>query len=785
MAENLASKYRPKTLSDVCEQSVVVDIVRNIVASKTMSNRNFLFIGSQGVGKTTIARALANELNEGKGEPIELDAASHSGVESVREIIDQARQYPVGCNYKVFIIDECFHGDSEVSCLDGYKKISKVDKGDIIFTLSGQAKVLNRFENTVSSTNLILVHLTGRDILTTKDHLFMTKHGWVKASELMEGDAIYAESNQNLRDMRKGVRELCIGQSQSMREGMWRSSTHSKVEVISAELSTNWLHEIVSNLRKEFLHSQERQCINLFEQMCSYIEEAARPFGEATCCYAEAQALIYMPYLWQGNVDSQFRAQEILLDKMSRCLDASTSREKEDRVLECLRNLWREVSSEISWSEDMLQEVCEYADKSLTERQKISSIFNSNESKESNVRSGSSQEGDDNEREKWYIAFATCYTWWKWILYRASDATLSSFRSGVDIRVSCNYACQEERQLESLSIQLQSRPRTTGHSVSSRSGWCRPQYEIAQIARSEEGELFSRIRVESTEVYKPGDNDKSFASYFSDTELRSGYVTMYDLEVEGHPSYFVNDVLVHNCHALSVTAWQSLLKTLEEQPAKSIFMLATTNPEKIPATIISRVQTFQLSKISLQGVFNRLKYIIEEENKEGRNITYTEDALLYLAKSAQGGMRDGITLLDKSLAYSKDITIDNLQNALGLPKYDDYFDLLNAIAKKDNNTIVKIINDVYNSGVNFVRWFEGFFSFVTNIVKFIYLQDINQTMIPSTYQDKISHYGTAHSALCLKLSNKLAKMNQELKTTQYLQELAISYLCTPPAVKKQ
>ena len=242
--------------------------------------------------------------------------------------------------------------------------------------------------------------------------------------------------------------------------------------------------------------------------------------------------------------------------------------------------------------------------------------------------------------------------------------------------------------------------------------------------------------------------------------------------------------ILDECHAFSSSSWQSLLKTLEEQPAKSLVMLCTTNPEKIPATILSRVQKFQLSKISLDGIFNRLKYIIEQENREGKGITYTEDGLLFIAKSANGGMRDAITLLDTALSFNTDITIQSVQKALELPDYDQYFDLLNAIAKKDNEKIVKIINDVYNSGVNFVKWFDGFFSFVTNIVKFIYLQDINQTMIPSIYQDKIKNYGPAHSALCLKLSNKLVKMNAELKTTQYLQELAISYLCTPPSAKK-
>jgi DNA polymerase-3 subunit gamma/tau len=227
-----------------------------------------------------------------------------------------------------------------------------------------------------------------------------------------------------------------------------------------------------------------------------------------------------------------------------------------------------------------------------------------------------------------------------------------------------------------------------------------------------------------------------------------------------------------------------LLKTLEEQPARTITCLCTTNPEKIPQTILSRVQTFQLSKISLDGINSRLKYIIEQENKSGRGIVYDDDAVLYIAKMSNGGMRDAITLLDKALSFSNDVTLQSIQTSLGLPNYDDYFELLNAIAKKDNEKIVSIINSVYNSGVNFVKWFDGFFSFIINIVKFIYLQDINQTMIPVTYQDKIAGYGTAHSALCLKLSNKLVKMNQELKTTQYLQELAISYLCTPPSVKK-
>ena len=238
--------------------------------------------------------------------------------------------------------------------------------------------------------------------------------------------------------------------------------------------------------------------------------------------------------------------------------------------------------------------------------------------------------------------------------------------------------------------------------------------------------------------------------------------------------------IIDECHSISSAGWQVLLKTLEENPAKSVFLLCTTNPEKIPATILSRVQTFQLSKISLQGINDRLVYILEQEKKDGRNIQYSNEAVNYIAKLANGGMRDAITLLDKALAYSEDVSADNVYKALNLPSYDDYFLLLNALAKKDNVSIANIINQIYNSGVNFVKWFEGFHAFICNIVKYIFLQDINTTMIPVYYQEKISHYGPAHSTLCLKLANKLLKLNQELKGTQYLQEVALTYLCSVP-----
>lgn len=257
-------------------------------------------------------------------------------------------------------------------------------------------------------------------------------------------------------------------------------------------------------------------------------------------------------------------------------------------------------------------------------------------------------------------------------------------------------------------------------------------------------------------------------------------------EARSHPIGMKYKVfIIDEVHSLSSQAWQALLKTLEEGAGKSIFILCTTNPEKIPATILSRVQTFQLSKLSLQAIVERLMYVLGAELGSGRKIEWTEDAVQYIAKLANGGMRDALTMLDKVIAYNNVINIENVLAALNLPSYDAYFDLLTSYAKKDNESVTKIIHEAYNSGTNFVQWFEQFHSFIMNIVKYTLIGDINQTTIPSIYSDRVSGYNSKHTVICLKLANKLLPMIHELKGTQYLEEVALTYMCVIVKSRKE
>lgn len=182
-----------------------------------------------------------------------------------------------------------------------------------------------------------------------------------------------------------------------------------------------------------------------------------------------------------------------------------------------------------------------------------------------------------------------------------------------------------------------------------------------------------------------------------------------------------NIFIMDEVHALSNQAWQAMLKILEEPPAKSIFILCTTDPQKIPKTILSRVQRYNFQRISTGAIEDRLAFIVSEENVGGDTKEQTdksEEAIKYIAKLANGGMRDAITTLDKCLAYSTDLTIENVVTALGLSDYDTMCRFLSSIVEVDNTKQIEIINEVYMAGKDLKQFIKDFTYFVTDCCKF-------------------------------------------------------------------
>ncbi len=173
----------------------------------------------------------------------------------------------------------------------------------------------------------------------------------------------------------------------------------------------------------------------------------------------------------------------------------------------------------------------------------------------------------------------------------------------------------------------------------------------------------------------------------------AGSETVYDLEVEDNHNFVANGLLVHNCHMLSTAAFNSLLKTLEEPPPHVVFVLATTDPQRVLPTIISRCQRFDYRRIPIDAMVAHLMYIAQSE---GINIPAT--SMKTIAQIAQGGLRDAESLLDRLSLLDGEITPDRVWDAIGSVPERDLLDLVRAIAKRDPESLLTRTTEILERG---------------------------------------------------------------------------------------
>lgn len=219
--------------------------------------------------------------------------------------------------------------------------------------------------------------------------------------------------------------------------------------------------------------------------------------------------------------------------------------------------------------------------------------------------------------------------------------------------------------------------------------------------------------------------------------------------------------IIDECHSLSNTAWQAMLKLIEEPPAQSIFIFCTTDPQKIPKTILSRVQRYDFKRISQEGIISRLKTIINEETTNNRKIEYRNNAINYIAKVADGGMRDAITMLDKCLSYSTDLCIDNVVKALGVAQYDTMIKLLESIIDKDKEKVILIIETLHSEGKDLKQFISQFLNFVLDVNKYDITKSFEFIQIPENgvYKEFLDRI----SSKCQQLLEVLIKLDLDIK----------------------
>lgn len=206
--------------------------------------------------------------------------------------------------------------------------------------------------------------------------------------------------------------------------------------------------------------------------------------------------------------------------------------------------------------------------------------------------------------------------------------------------------------------------------------------------------------------------------------------------------------ILDEAHMFSKSAFNAMLKLLEEPPKHCIFILCTTDPQNILPTVLGRLQRFNFSRITDVEIVERLKYILDSEQNRiceeagndiqpGELFEYTEDALFYIARLAKGGMRDAITMLDSILDYDKDVTVESVVECCGAVNYDDVLDLAFGILDNAPNDCIRLLDNIYYSGKDISLFLKDMYMSLVGISKYLLSGDFTVTTMPTDYKKDV------------------------------------------------
>lgn len=191
--------------------------------------------------------------------------------------------------------------------------------------------------------------------------------------------------------------------------------------------------------------------------------------------------------------------------------------------------------------------------------------------------------------------------------------------------------------------------------------------------------------------------------------------------------------IIDEVHMLTTNAFNALLKTLEEPPSHVIFILATTEFNKIPATVVSRCQKFDFKKISKRNLILRLKYILEKEEK-----SLPDDVIDLVADLSDGGLRDAINLVDQLLSVSdtSNISVDDVYNLVGELSDNEIMNLMNSIFNCDIKDILNKVNQYFTDGRNFISICNRLQLLVRNLI----IYNSTNDYFDKRYEEKLSQF---------------------------------------------
>ena len=184
--------------------------------------------------------------------------------------------------------------------------------------------------------------------------------------------------------------------------------------------------------------------------------------------------------------------------------------------------------------------------------------------------------------------------------------------------------------------------------------------------------------------------------------------------------------IIDECHAITTAGWQAFLKGIEETPEYTIFMFCTTEPNKIPATILNRMQRFNISKIDAQEIKDRLMFICQQEG-----FTNYEDTCELICKLCDGCMRDAITKLDQCADLSTDLCLENTKLVLGEAPFERMLKLTNCLIGGNEQFTLAAIDTLSREGKDLKQFINEYLSFVLELTRYILFKNISVTNIPA------------------------------------------------------
>lgn len=601
---------------------------------------------------TTIARILAAELDTHPSAIMEVDAATFNGVDTMRALTSDLQYTSFGDSATKFIIlDECFAAGTLITTPLGTVPIEQIKKGDVIFNMTGQAKVRHTFANRIPLNRLVKIHLTnGEQLVCSCDHLFFTDRGWVKAKDLNKMTIVFSD------DMQYTDYPNYFGSqsNETYLHSLWKffsKSTYGKL------FKKGLLTDLCNFVEK----TTTQQTKDLLLPMSSMQEDvhAQKTYNHPVNMFSP---------LWQYFGGEQTDGRAYRRNQTSNKVRGAFFKKQQPEYL----------------------------------GEKKQSSFGTNETKQSINSSRSCCQDKTNQNGKRNSSHLGWTTGWQWLFKpttialsngfglesrKANRVGKSSFIRALETRAFHQNWTQYVRQ-KYLSASIQIRYWLSRFETVHRSGRRWAQLENEYRERFKKGSKTDGIGVDHIEIYQRGNNDQSFIGIIGDTERYQNFVTLYDLEIDGHPSYYAGGCLVHNCHMLSKAAWNALLKAIEEPPPHVYFAFCTTEAEKVPDTIKTRCHQYNLKSVSYDNLLELLTAICEIEG-----LSLPEKALPIIAQEAIGSPRRALTFLSKAQHCTK---VEEVREVLESAEEDaDVIELCRLLAGRTRatwRTAIGIVN---------------------------------------------------------------------------------------------